>query len=246
MNRSVVLAAFAAALLSTALVQAADAVPPAIAAAVADAGRPAADKERDASRKPAEVVAFAGVKAGMTIAELNPGGGYFTRILAKTVGPKGKVYALVTPATAARADRMEALNKLVADYPNVTVVSTEFNAIALPEKADLFWTTENYHDFHNGATADIPGLNKSVFNNLKPGGIFYVEDHSAADGAGLEATSKVHRMDVAVARTELTAAGFKVDAEGSALKNPADDKTARNSESGHFVTDRFMLRLKRP
>ena len=59
----------------------------------------------------------------------------------------------------------------------------------LPEKADLFWTTENYHDFHNGPTADIAALDKAVFNNLKPGGIFYVEDHSAAPGAGLAATS---------------------------------------------------------
>src|SRR5258707_14579741 len=116
----------------------------------------------------------------------------------------------------------------------------------LPEKADLSGTTENYHDFHNGPTANVPGMDKAIFDNLKPGGIFYVEDHSAAPGAGLEATSKVHRMDEAVAKTELTAAGFKVDAEGDLLHNPADNKTGANSEGGHFVTDRFMLRLKRP
>ena len=116
----------------------------------------------------------------------------------------------------------------------------------LPEKAGLFWTTENYHDFHNGPTADIAGLDKAVFNNLKPGGIFYVEDHNAAEGAGLEATSKFHRMDEAVAKNELTAAGFKLDAEGELLRNPADNRAGSNSESGHFVSDRFMLRMKRP
>jgi predicted methyltransferase len=118
--------------------------------------------------------------------------------------------------------------------------------MVLPEKVDLFWTTENYHDFHNGPTANIAGLDKAVFDNLKPGGIFYVEDHNAADGAGLEATSKVHRMDVAVAKTELTAAGFKIDAEGNALRNPKDNRAASNSETGHFVSDRFMLRAKKP
>ena len=180
-----------AALFATSLLCApafAQSVSPAIAAAVADASRPDADKERDAARKPAETVAFAGVKPGMTVAELGPGRGYYTRILAKAVGPKGKVYAVLTTAQAARPGVLDGLNALAASNPNIQVVTVEFATMTLPEKADLFWTTENYHDFHNGPTADIAGLNKAVFNNLKPGGIFYVEDHSAAPGAGLEAT----------------------------------------------------------
>jgi predicted methyltransferase len=245
MTRSITIAAFTAVLLSTAAF-AADMVPAPIAAAVSDAARPAADKERDANRKPAEVVAFAGVKPGMAVAELGPGGGYYTRILAKSVGPNGKVFALITTGAAARPGVMDAMNKLAAEYPNVKIVTTDYPGMVLPEKVDLVWTTENYHDFHNGPTANIAGLDKAVFDNLKPGGIFYVEDHNAADGAGLEATSKVHRMDVAVAKTELAAAGFKIDAEGTALKNPADNRAASNSESGHFVTDRFMLRAKKP
>ena len=208
-------------------------------------GRPDADKERDATRKPAETVAFAGVKPGMVIGELGPGRGYYTRILAKSVGPNGKVYAIITPAQAARPGVLDGLNALAAAYPNITVVTSEYAALTLPEKADLFWTTENYHDFHNGPTADIATLNKTVFNNLKPGGIFYVEDHSAAPGAGLAATSAFHRMDEDVAKTELMAAGFKLDGEGHLLRNPADNKAASNSESGHFVSDRFMLRMKR-
>src|SRR6185503_4009129 len=157
-------------------------VSPAITAAVADAGRPAADKERDANRKPAETVAFAGVKPGMTIAELGPGRGYYTRILAKAVGPTGKVFAVVTSAQAARPGALDALNALTAAYPNIKIVTVDYATMTLPEKADLFWTTENYHDFHNNG-GDIAALDKAVFNNLKPGGIFYVEDHSAAPGA---------------------------------------------------------------
>jgi predicted methyltransferase len=238
-----------AALFATSLLCApasAQSVPPAIAAAVADAARPEADKERDTARKPAETVAFAGVKAGMVVAELAPGRGYYTRILAKAVGPTGKVYAVITAAQAARPGVLDGLNALAAAYPNIKVVTVEYSTMMLPEKADLFWTTENYHDFHNGPTADIAALDKAVFNNLKPGGIFYVEDHNAADNAGLEATSKFHRMDVAVAKSELTAAGFKLDAEGDLLRNPSDNRAGSNSESGHFVSDRFMLRMKRP
>jgi predicted methyltransferase len=237
-----------AAVLATGLLCApasAQSVSPAIAAAVADTARPDTDKARDATRKPAETVAFAGVKPGMTVAELGPGRGYYTRILAKAVGPTGKVYAIATTAQAARPGGLDALNALAAAYPNIKVVTVDYPTMMLPEKADLFWTTENYHDFHNNG-GDIAALDKAVFNNLKPGGIFYVEDHSAAPGAGLAATSQVHRMDEAVAKSELTAAGFRLDGEGDLLHNAADDRAGSNSESGHFASDRFMLRMKRP
>src|SRR3569833_869484 len=243
MLRSLTAALFATTLLCAPA--SAQGVSAAITAAVADAGRPQADKDRDAARKPAETVAFAGVKPGMTIAELGPGRGYYTRILAKAVGPTGKVYAVVTSAQAARPGALDALHALPAAYPNIKVVTVDYASMTLPEKADLFWTTENYHDFHNNG-GDIAALDKAVFNNLKPGGIFYVEDHSAAPGAGLAATSQFHRMDAAVAKSELTAAGFKLDGEGDLLRNPADNKAASNSETGHFASDRFMLRMKRP
>lgn len=242
---------FTAALFATALI----AVPAAMAqapsaqitAAVNDAARPAADKERDANRKPAETLAFAGVKPGMVVAELGSGGGYYTRLLAKAVGPSGKVLAVATKGQADRPGGLDGLNAIKAAYPNVEIVVVpDLATMSLPQKADMFWTTENYHDFHNGPTANIAGLDKAVFENLKPGGVFYVEDHSAAKGAGLEATSKFHRMDEDVAKSELTAAGFKVDGEGNLLRNPSDNKAGSNSETGHFVSDRFMLRMKKP
>jgi predicted methyltransferase len=139
-------------------------------AAVADAGRPAADRDRDANRKPAQVIAFAGVRPGMVVAELDPAGGYYTRILARAVGPKGKVLALVTKGQVARAGAQDALNALAAAYPNVTVLVVDYTALALPEKVDLVWTTENYHDFHNGPTANIAAVDKAVYESLKPGG----------------------------------------------------------------------------
>jgi predicted methyltransferase len=66
------------------------AIPKPIAAAVADPARPQADRDRDADRKPAECITFAGLKPGQRIADLLPGGGYFTRIFSGVVGPRAK------------------------------------------------------------------------------------------------------------------------------------------------------------
>jgi predicted methyltransferase len=243
-----ILPALLAALLTTSAGAALAAAPPVpsamVKAAVAYAGRPAADIARDVNRKPAETVAFAGVKPGMKIGELAPGGGYYTRILSKSVGPKGKVYAIVSKAQAARPGGLDAINKLAAELGNVEVTTQDNTALALPEKVDLFWTTENYHDFHNGPTANIAAVNKSIYDGLKPGGIFYVEDHSAPIGFP-EATSKLHRMDEVVAKNELIAAGFRVDADSNLLRNPADKRSEGNADLAG-KTDRFMLRMKRP
>ena len=233
-------------LFATAIIAPARAASPTVAAAIADPGRPNADRLRDADRKPAEVLDFAGVRPGMVVAELGSGGGYYTRILAKAVGPGGEVLAIVPAAQPARPNGLNAITALAASYPNVKVVRVaDYASMTLPVKADLFWTTENYHDFHNGPTANIAALDKAVFDNLKVGGVFYVEDHSAAPGAGLGVTSTLHRMDEEVAKTELMAAGFKLDAESDLLRNPSDNRAGSNSEAGHFMTDRFMLRLRK-
>ena len=222
----------------------APAAPPAPPAPIT-AERPAANVALDANRKPIETMAFAGVKPGMTIAELGPGGGYYTRMLSQAVGPRGKVYVVISPAQAARPNGRFTVDGLAAVLPNVQVVVSDNATLTLPTPVDLVWTTENYHDYHNGPTANVAALNKAVYNVLKPGGIFYVEDHSAAKGAGAEATSKFHRMDEDIAKAELMAAGFKLDAEGSLLRNPADTRTNSNSENGHYTSDRFMLRMKK-
>jgi predicted methyltransferase len=240
----------ATALAGSAMAQMAPMAPAAPAAPAAPpapitAARPAANVALDANRKPIETMAFAGVKPGMTVAELGPGGGYYTRMLSQAVGPRGKVYTVLTPGQAARPNGRFTADGLAAVLPNVVVVVSEYATLTLPTAPDLVWTTENYHDYHNGPTANVAALNKGVYNALKPGGIYYVEDHSAAKGAGLEAASKVHRMDEDIAKTELMAAGFKLDAEGQLLRHPEDNKVGSNSETGHYLSDRFMLRMKK-
>lgn len=214
--------------------------------AVADAGRPAEDKARDVNRKPAETVAFAGVKPGDTVVELLPGGGYYTRILAKAVGPKGHVYTVVTPGQAQRPGGLDRIKGIIAPYPNVELLVSDLAALTVPKPAKLVWTSENYHDMHNSPTMKAADINKSVFNILAPGGLYYVEDHSAP-GTGITATSTLHRIDPQAVRDEVTAAGFKLEAETKLLANPADPHTTRSTDPailGH--TDKFAMRFRKP
>ena len=214
---------------------------PAIAAAVADAQRPAADTARDALRKPAEIVAFAGVKPGDKVAEIAPGGGYYTRILAKAVGPQGKVYALMPAFFANRPGGLDAINALAEQYGNIEVVVVDYAATKLPEPVDLVWTTENYHDLAN---ADIATVNKWAFEALKPGGIYFVEDHSAP-GTGTSATSTLHRIDPAAVKEQVGAAGFTLEAESDLLRNPNDPHDV-NPRQVQPTSDKFALRFRKP
>lgn len=211
------------------------------AAAVSDSRRPAADVARDTLRKPAQIIAFAGVQRGDVVAEIAPGGGYYTRILAQTVGPEGKVYALVPPFFANRPGALDAINALAAQYGNVEVVVTSFDAISLPQVVDLVWTTENYHDLANG---NVAAANAAVFRALRPGGIYFVEDHSAP-GTGLTVTSTLHRIDPAAVTEQVIGAGFALEAHSDLLHNPADPHTD-NPRDVSPTSDKFALRFRRP
>jgi predicted methyltransferase len=214
----------------------------AIATAVANPARPEADTARDGDRKPAEIVAFAGVRPGMTVAEIAPGGGYFTRILSKSVGPTGKVYALMPAFFANRPGGLDGINALAAEYGNIEVVVIDYATTELPTAADLVWTTENYHDFANGNVAQI---NSWVFKSLKPGGIYFVEDHSAP-GSGLTATSTLHRIDPEAVKQQVTAAGFTLEAESDILLNPKDPGNISPREVTEGVSTKFTHRYRKP
>jgi predicted methyltransferase len=214
----------------------------AVSAAVADPARPAADTARDENRKPALVVAVSGLKPGQVVAELASGGGYYTRILAKTVGAKGKVISVVGMQPNADAG----MKALQPTYPNLSIVADDLTKLtALPEKVDMVWTTDNYHDFHN--RLDMAAFDKAVFDALKPGGIFFVEDHAAAPGAGATVTKTLHRIEPSVVQQEVTAAGFKLVRTSDILANPDDAHTTQNAETsirGH--TDRFIMVFQKP
>jgi len=220
------------------------ALPDYVSKAVSDTTRPAGDSSRDAIRMPGETIAFAGVKPGMTVAELAPGGGYFTRMLSDVVGPTGHVYGLENIKWDDGSDA-----KVAAARKNVTMTDGQFGAVKLPVKVDLFWITQNYHDLHIAKynPVAIPAFNKSVFDALKPGGIYFIVDHQANDGATEADIEKLHRIPKAQVIKEVEAAGFKFVAEGGALHHPADDHTKSifdKSIQGH--TDQYMLKFVRP
>ena len=219
----------------------------AAAAAVAHPERPDADRARDAARKPAEIVAFAGVKPGDVVAEFLPGGGYYTRVISRTVGPNGHVYAMVPAGFAQRPGGLDALNALAAELGNVTVVATDLTNFTLERPVDLAWTTENYHDMHNGPTPSFARVNAAVFRALKPGGLYFVEDHAALDGAAPTVTQELHRIDPGQAIREVTAAGFALDAQSDLLKNPDDPKNVGvRDPSVQGETEKFALRFRKP
>jgi predicted methyltransferase len=227
--------------------------PDAISAAIADASRPDTDKERDANRKPAETLAFAGVKSGDRVAELLPGGGYFTRLFSKVVGAGGHVYALV-PAPSPNAppdalDRAARVKAIAADpnYSNVSVVVEPFAQLKAPEPVDLVWTSQNYHDVHNFPGVDVTVFNQSVFDALKPGGTYLVLDHAAEPGSGVRDTATLHRIDPETVKKEVLAAGF-VFVGGSDLLHQADDTHGVKvfDPSVRGKTDQFILKFRKP
>jgi predicted methyltransferase len=207
------------------------------------AERPEADKVRDADRKPAEVMAFAGVKAGMKISEIAPGGGYYTRLLSAAVGDKGYVYTFGVRASPA----IEAWAKGHINTGQVVGKPTDKLA---PEPVDMVWTTLNYHDFKNSKVGDGDAaalFNKAAFASLKPGGVYLVNDHEAAAGAGTSVTSTLHRIESAAVIKEVEAAGFMLEARSDLLKHAADDHTQKVFEGGvRGKTDQFILKFRKP
>ena len=225
-------------------------VPANVKAAVADKGRPSADTERDANRKPADVVAFAGIKAGDKVADVNPGGGYFTRIFSKVVGPNGKVYATISAAgLAAKPASGDGMRALQADaqYGNIVVNASDFDKLTAPEPLDVAWTSDNYHDFKNRGPGFTEGMNKAIFAALKPGGTYLIIDHAAEKGSGARDTNALHRVDPDLVKAEVLAAGFKLESESNVLLNPADNHSNKVFEGDtKGKTDQFVFKFKKP
>jgi len=224
-----------------------------IAAAIADPGRPAADIARDSSRKPAEVLAFAGIKAGNKVADYAVGQGYFTRLFTAIVGAEGHVYGSV-PNTLYKYPNIVKgtadVQRYLFEHANASLnFGAALDVAKYAEKLDVFWISQNYHDLKDPfmGPVDTGAFNRAVFAALKPGGTYIVIDHVAAPGAPADVTDTLHRIDPALVRREVEAAGFKFEGESRALANPADPHTKGvfdESIVGH--TDQFIYKFKRP
>jgi predicted methyltransferase len=224
-------------------------IPDYIKAAVAEPTRPDRDRQRDADRKPEQVIAFAGIKPGDKVGELMPGAGYFTRIFCRLVGPSGHVYA-VSVGRVVKSERPPSTDTdQVTPNPctNVTADSQQAADFSLPSGLDVVWTSENYHDLHNAmfGKPDMKAFDSAIFKALKPGGVFIVEDHAAEAGSGARDTDTLHRIDERLVRQEVTSAGFEFVAASDVLHNADDPHTAKVFEL-HGKSDKFLLKFRKP
>lgn len=216
-------------------------------ALVASPDRGEADRATDVRRKPAQLLAFYGVRPGMTVADLSAGAGYNTELLARAVGATGKVYAQNTRDAIENTvkGRFEERSRKPV-MRNVVQVVREFDD-PLPSEArnlDLVTFNFNYHDtVYLGV--DRAKMNRAVFNALKPGGVYIVADHSGRPGTGTGEAKSLHRIEEAVVRREIEAAGFRLVAEGGFLRNPQDPRDASVFRPKQ-PNDEFVLKFVKP
>ncbi len=218
-------------------------------AVIEDPARVADARARDADRRPLEVLRFSGVKAGDHLVEIAPGGGYYTAILSRIVGPRGRIVA-IDP---------ERLFKVFPDgrkgYPaydaldprdNVDYSVQHLDEMLIDGEVDQVWMVLFYHDtLWTGE--DRRKMNDILYSALKSGGTYLVVDHHALPGADAEVGRSLHRMDRAIAVKEIEAAGFELLRESQALRyedDPRNDSVFGPDRRGK--TDRFMLLFRKP
>jgi predicted methyltransferase len=233
-----------------------EAIPAYIAQAVASPLRSPKDVARDPGQKPAEVLAFAGVKPGDRIADFWPTPPYSTALLSGVAGPTGHVYGVLPPKLFKDVPQAEAVVRgMLAPYKNVTPLVQPFDRFAVPEPLDVVWMGKIYHDFPNATEMgplDIAAVNKAVFRALKPGGIYIVIDHAAPTGSGFRDTEpddakRLHRIDPEIVKRQVLDAGFELVGESRLLANPADDHSKSPFDPAmRDRTDRFVFKFRKP
>lgn len=228
-----------------------DAIPSYVTTAVNDPERKT-DLSNDARRKIADVMAFAQVKPGQFVLELIPGSGYWTRVFSAIVGSKGYVTVVWPNEFAQEAASAITASRTMASEPhygNVIVLTQPAAHLSAPQPVDLVFTSQNYHDYPDKfmGNVDPAVLNKQVYDVLKPGGLYVIVDHVAEAGSGMRDTDTLHRIDPAIVKKQVEAAGFVFDGESNVLRNPADPHTIKvfdKSIRGH--TDQFIYRFRKP
>jgi predicted methyltransferase len=208
-------------------------------AAIANPARTDDDRNSDAKRKPAEFLEFAKVRPGMKVLDVAAGGGTTSTLLAAAVGSSGEVWAQTAKASPKLEQRLAArpmpnLHPALAPYDNPVPAGTP--------ALDLVTINMSYHDIVNTPT-DRAKMNKRLYDALKPGGYVVIVDNAAKDGSGLSATGTLHRIDEAAVVSELTKAGFAVDARSNYLRVPSDPRVQPFFKMEGKPDDKFAIRF---
>jgi len=221
-----------------------------IRAAIASDIRPEADRARDSNRKPLETLLFMGLRDDMTVIELVPAGGWFTKIIAPVVKDRGKLYAALGPL-----DDVRKLKAQHAQLGAIEIVESgrdlTFRPAEQPARdtslgvtnADIVVTFRNLHNYRPEMRTL---LNKAVFDSLKPGGIYGVLDHTRRH---MEPDSRANgrRVDPVLTIKEIQAAGFVFEDYSTVHYSPADDLALEVGDPGVAnQTDRLLFRFRKP
>jgi predicted methyltransferase len=216
-------------------------------AIIASPDRSDADRQVDQRRQPAKMLAFAGVKPGMKVLDMEANAGYSTELLARAVAPDGVVYAQDSAAVIERfvKDKFDIRAQKPA-MKNVVHVIRNFDDPIPPDVSglDLITFFFAYHDV-TYMEVDRAAMNKKMFAALKPGGFLLISDHSARNGEGVSVAKTVHRIEESTLRQEIEAAGFKLASEADFLRHPEDPRDAAVFRP-QVPVDEFVLKYQKP
>lgn len=228
----------------------------AIDAAVAHAGRPAADITRDATDHPAQVLRMAGIKPGMTVADVLAGDGYYSELLGYVVGPKGHVI-LINNAAFDHWSEPDLPNRIASNrMTNVTRQVTELDDMKLqPGSLDAVLLVKVYHDLYwvdskpnsPWPKINVPSVLDQLSKALKPGGVLLLVDHSAKPGTGTADAGTLHRIDEAYAIKDFESHGFKLVKRNDSLLRMPGDARDQLTYKGPMLgkTNRFVVVFKK-
>jgi predicted methyltransferase len=211
------------------------------AAIVAQPDRSDADRQTDKRRDPVSLLAFTGPKTGWTVLDMGAGAGYSTELMARSVGPTGKVYG----QNDVESEKFKARMATPAMH-NVTALVRPSDDPLPPDVHDVDLITF-YFAYHDTTfmPVDRVKMDKALFAALKPGGILVVADHSARPEDGATVGKTYHRIAEATLRAEVEAVGFKFLASGDFLRHPEDARTGIVFRNPTPV-DEFVLRFQKP
>ena len=227
----------------------------AIAAAIASPARLAGDADEDTWRKPEVILDVLGVEPGMEVIDVFAAGGYYTELLARAVGPLGRVIAYNNPPYARFAGTKLDERYGGARLPNVEQLTVPANELVLPPASlDAALFAMSYHDLYwrpddgSWPQTDPEQLLESLYVGLRPGGVVVVQDHIANPGADPGTTvDALHRIGPEVVKRDFARAGFVFDGGSEALRHPQDDHTLSVFDPAvRRRTDQMIYRFVKP
>jgi len=212
------------------------------------------DAEQDSWRKPQAVLALLDLRPGMQVIDYFAGGGYYTELLARIVGPGGQVIAYNNPSYAKYAGDKPAQRYGNDRLPNVAQLTTAPEDLPLnPETLDAALFVQSYHDLHweskdgSWPQTDPDAALAKLAAALKPGAVVVVVDHVAESGSDpAVSVDTLHRIDPEVIKRDFAAAGFELESESDALRNPADDhELGVFDEAIRHKTDQVIYKFRK-